>query len=185
MAMSQFDSLVLLWHDVFANHLDHRDECVKIATQLRDLISLRWKWPEDLMAVYRLDVMPYGKVERKDLIREAMKVDEDEFFVFGLELSTPSRYSHDPAVKCSCIILKIMFPIGIKKTGNSFAVRIIRAGNPLPANSEDDIAVIVDLILDGLKYEMEKAYPAEGEQEVNREFGFAQGRPQARSGAPQ
>jgi len=34
--------------------------------------------------------------------------------------------------------------------------------------------VIVTKILDGLKGEMEKAYPAEGESEIRRDFGFKQ-----------
>ena len=174
--MSQFDSLVQSWHDVFGKHLVHRDECLKVAARLRDHLLTVCEWPEEMMAVYRLDVMPHGNPEKKGLVREAMKSDEDGFLVYGLELSVPSRYSHDPKVFHSCIVLRIMFAIGVKKTGDSFTVRITREGNPLPANTDANVAAIVGLILDGLKDEMETSYPAEGEKEIRQEFGFAKGR---------
>jgi len=128
MATSEFDSLVEAWRTILDKHLDHRDECVRVAKRLCDWIVSHCQWPEDLMATYRLDVMPYGAAEKKGLIREAMKVDDDGYCCFGLELSTPSKYSHDPKVRHSCLILHIMFFIGIKKTGTSFAVRIKRDG---------------------------------------------------------
>jgi hypothetical protein len=91
--MSEFKQLVQTWHDIYARHLDHRDECLALAKKLHEKILRDWHWPEEFVAIYRLGRDWADPVEQKRIIREALDIEEDGSWFFGLELMVPTRHS--------------------------------------------------------------------------------------------
>src|SRR5947199_1995363 len=123
--MSRFRELVQTWNDILGRHMDYRDECLAVAKKLREVILEEWEWPEELLAVYRIGREPGEEPEEKRIIREAFQVGEGGSWFFGLEITTPTRYSDDPNVRHATHNLSIMFYVGIKKLLDGFGICIV------------------------------------------------------------
>lgn len=174
--MSRFRELVQTWNDILGRHFAHRDECLSVANKLHEVILKEWEWPEELLAVYRIGREPGEEPEKKRIFREAFQVEEDGSWFFGLEITTPTRYSDVPNVRYSSNNLSIMFYVGIKKLSDGVGICIARGSQYFPVHFEqhETFGKILGLLADGMKEEMQATYPSDDAENARRyRFGFA------------